>query len=171
MPWGKPARERVNFWNGDGCVRGFDYIVVKSETFNHMETAVLTIERKTEFINGFRTFQVFIDGKHVGKVANGSSVHFELEPGTHTVAAKVDWCKSHPTEVTLGAGEEVTLHVGAYSGLQSMLLASLVLFFLLFLRPDLGQEPFYIFLLVLPVLILLGFFTVGRRHYIKVRKP
>jgi uncharacterized protein (UPF0548 family) len=57
----------------------------------------------------FRSWNVVIDGKKVGKLRPGSTSRFEARPGTHQVWCTVDWVQSNQLMVTVGEGQECRL--------------------------------------------------------------
>lgn len=59
-----------------------------------------------------RKYVVLINGKEVANVPNGGQLELPVEPGTHTVRMKIDWCGSREFNVDVGAEESVTLECG-----------------------------------------------------------
>lgn len=52
-----------------------------------------------------RSYGVHVDDRERGKVKHGESVDVQVEPGTHAVKMKVDWCRSRELTVSLADGE------------------------------------------------------------------
>lgn len=73
----------------------------------------ITICRKPEGVNYFRRYQIEIDGARVGSLRPGEVGHFPVAPGQHTVTARIDWCRSHPLEVTKANNTNLRLECGA----------------------------------------------------------
>jgi hypothetical protein len=49
---------------------------------------------------------VYVDGSERGKLKHGESIDVQVEPGSHTVKMKVDWCRSR--EIAFNAAEGQT---------------------------------------------------------------
>lgn len=58
-----------------------------------------------------RKYRLLVDGDEVGRVASGSVFEVDVEPGTHTVQARIDWTGSPSEAVTIGVGEEVIVRI------------------------------------------------------------
>lgn len=139
-----------------------------------MATKII-INRKTEFINKTRAFRLFIDGKEMGKIKNGGSEEYLLEPGTHTLQAKIDWCSS--AELTIGLKEGETLFLKIRSGMKYfapayfLLLAALVSG-LIFRWADIPKpENFYLYqtIALIPFFVyLLVYMTIKRKEYLVI---
>ena len=59
-----------------------------------------------------RDYRIVVDGRTVGRVANGAEVRVALTPGAHQVRMKIDWCRSPDLDVVVGEGEEIRLDCG-----------------------------------------------------------
>jgi hypothetical protein len=57
----------------------------------------------------FRAYRVLIDGERVATVRRGETVQVTVAPGSHRVQVALDWGRSEPLTVQLGAGEELAL--------------------------------------------------------------
>lgn len=66
-----------------------------------------------------RSYRVDVDGNNCGKVPSNGSVSVDVEPGHHTVRARIDWTGSPDLDVEVLACEEVHVDVlpggGAFS--------------------------------------------------------
>lgn len=70
----------------------------------------LEIERKAGgYVDTIRKYRVVIDGEQHGVIGRGQTVTFPLEPGTHIVMLKIDWCRSTQLTVEIGLGETMKL--------------------------------------------------------------
>lgn len=79
--------------------------------------AVIVVRRpEAYFFGGARSFLVWIDGRHVGKVKPRSAAEFAVESGEHTVAVSMDWLRSKPFQVSAAAGSRTELMIGVRSG-------------------------------------------------------
>ncbi len=54
----------------------------------------ITLTRDSGYADRLRNYQVLINGKTVGAIANGKTVTFTVEPGTHTIQVCLDWAKT-----------------------------------------------------------------------------
>ena len=73
----------------------------------------IIISRKSEWINRARGFKLFLDGKEMGKIANGVSEEYAVDPGVHTIQCKIDWCSSPELHVEVKEGETKFLKAGS----------------------------------------------------------
>ena len=83
-------------------------VVDKSRPIN-----CLTVTRGVEPTNYLRKYLVIVDGKKIGDIASGETIHFQLIPGKHTINLKIDWCKSKPFDFELVSGKNTELSCGA----------------------------------------------------------
>lgn len=138
-------------------------------------TTKIILNRKPEFINKRRAFQFFIDGKEVSKIKNGGSEEFILEPGTHELQAKINWCSTEVLTVDLKEGETLFLKMrsgmkyftAAYFLMIAALLSTLIFRYAHIPLPEnfywyqaAGIAPFIIYLLV--------YVTIKRKEYIVI---
>ena len=77
------------------------------------DTSRIRLTRTSAYVNRIRKFAVYIDGEKVGKIANGSTEDYEIEPGDHEVVVKIDWCRSHTIRLWIDNGETVELGCGS----------------------------------------------------------
>ena len=75
--------------------------------------AKVIVVRSSEFVNLFRSYKIFIDGKEIGSVSNSSSVELELESGKHIIQLKIDWCTSNQIEFEIEENETKSFNVEA----------------------------------------------------------
>ena len=85
--------------------------------------ATLRITRTSQYANKLRAYSIFLDGARVGKIKDGETVTYPLSPGSHTVQARIDWCRTKPVEITVKPGQDIPLEVGCYAGGWRLLLA------------------------------------------------
>ena len=137
----------------------------------------IILTRKTEWLNRLRGYRFFIDGNESGKIKNGSTEEFVIDPGTHKVQCKLNWCVSREFEVSVQPGE--TSYLLVKSGLKYFWI------FYILLLAGLGYNLYYTFahirrpsyvsnlvwILILPaVLYMLYYLTIGRKDYLIVGK-
>jgi hypothetical protein len=70
-------------------------------------SAKLIIERESAYAGNLRNHKVVVDGKVIGRVADGQTQSFDIESGDHSVWLKVDWARSAKTPFKVGEGQEV----------------------------------------------------------------
>ena len=76
--------------------------------------ATLTITRTSEYVNMARDYGIYIDDLKVGKISNGENMEIVVEPGMHTIYAKIDWCYSPTLTFTIDQTGSTTFKVGAF---------------------------------------------------------
>ncbi len=54
-----------------------------------------------------RSYQVVIDEEVVGLLGAGESQAFEVDPGSHELFLKIDWCRREKLTIALEAGQTV----------------------------------------------------------------
>lgn len=57
--------------------------------------AKIIINRKAEWMNRLRKFDVYIDGEKAGAVKNGGSEEFSVPAGEHVIHCKLSWYSSN----------------------------------------------------------------------------
>jgi hypothetical protein len=74
----------------------------------------LKIFRIWEFTNGFSDYTVTLNGQTIFKIPNGEFREIELEPGVHTLQAKIwGFWYSKPLKVILHENEEKIISIGS----------------------------------------------------------
>lgn len=119
---------------------------------------------------------MFIDGKEVGKIANGSSEEYQVDPGSHTLQCKIAWCSSPALTIVVKEGENSFVTVGSAMKYYNVgiVLAMLVIvagfgipsFLKMPLPAYFGTVQLAVFLPFLAY--LLYYQTLGRKHYITI---
>jgi hypothetical protein len=77
------------------------------------EKAWIDVSRPVNGIFAARRLKVRLDDIVVARLFRGRKTRVEVEPGIHTIQARVDWTKSPPIEVDLAAGDEISIEVSA----------------------------------------------------------
>ncbi|WP_051412128.1 hypothetical protein [Halonatronum saccharophilum] len=78
-----------------------------------MGKAKIEFIRTSQAANSGREYEIYVDGKLEGKIANGERETIELESGEHQIIVKLDWNKSNEMKVDLEVGEEKKLICGS----------------------------------------------------------
>ncbi len=132
--------------------------------------ATLLISRPSEWNSRFREYEILLNGKKLGNVANGKAKEFEIPAGTHTVTATIDWCGSQEHQLTVAESEVKEIQVSGFTlgkWLVPFNLAMLLLYFIVNLAFDVNIV--FLFLLVLPMFLYLVYFlTFGRNKYLRL---
>jgi hypothetical protein len=74
-----------------------------------VQTACLTVSRRSAWFDFTGEFSILADGQVIERVGAGAQASLTLPPGEHTLEVGHLWSRSRPLEVKLGPGEEVLL--------------------------------------------------------------
>ncbi len=69
------------------------------------DKSTILLQRSSNFFSGFNKFEVQIDGRRQGTIANGKSERYSVTLGKHLVQVKDVNYKSEPLELNLSKGE------------------------------------------------------------------
>jgi len=135
--------------------------------------ATIKIQRTSEWNARFRDFNIFIDGKQVGTIANGETKEFITTSGIHTITAKIDWCSSPDITINTDDNQTKNLKVGGFkhgNWMMPVMMAIVVLVIILKLTIDFKYLEYWIILVIPVFLILLYYFTVGRKKFLRLKE-
>ena len=93
--------------------------------------ATICISRDSVFRDRFRDYRVLLDGREIGRIGNGQEKRFEIDPGQHQLAMKIDWCTSAPVRFLAVNGQSSKFRCG--SGLRGIRLL-FMLYYVIFAR-------------------------------------
>ena len=126
----------------------------------------IVIYRTSEYSNRYRNYEVYVDGKKLGKISNGETREYEVLPGQHSLVAKIDWCSSKSILFDMNAGEVKSFKVGGFRNAKWLMPASVIIIVLSFqVNFEFGFK--YLFYSTIPVFLLLVYFlTIGRKRYL-----
>ncbi|MES2774042.1 MAG: hypothetical protein V4722_07645 [Bacteroidota bacterium] len=139
--------------------------------------AKIVLSRKNDFMNRTRLFRVLIDGKEVGRIANGKAETFELEAGNHTIECRIDWCSSRAYEVTTTNNSIDYLQVK--SGMKYFMMLYVILLCWLASgiivknkRVLLGAAFPWVqwVIVIIPIAYLFYYLTLGKKQYLVINK-
>ncbi|MFI5133734.1 MAG: hypothetical protein ACHQEB_05330 [Chitinophagales bacterium] len=136
----------------------------------------IIVSRPSQWMYRLRTYKVFVNGKQVGTLKNGSSEEFIVEPGDNAVECKVDWYSSRAFTMNIQPGETVYLRVASgmkfYWPFFIAIMAGVFLVFYYRKNPDKPQWvfPATLVLLIPGLLYSLYYTTLGRKDYLVLRK-
>jgi hypothetical protein len=128
--------------------------------------AVLIVNRTSEYLNRWRDFGVYIDGKKVGTIANGETKEFNVSSGHHTIFTKIDWCGSETQSFSLDDTEIKAFKVGGFKHGHWLLPTALVITGLSYIARFLFEFEYLFYLVILLFLLLAYYMTVGRSKYL-----
>ena len=130
--------------------------------------ATINIQRKKEYINGARSYNIYIDGQKAGTIANGETKEFITTAGQHTITAKIDWCSSPDIVINTDDNSIKTLTVGGFKNSNRMMLIAsgiIALHFILKLVFNIDHTVYLLF----PVFIFYVYIlTIGRKKYVNL---
>jgi hypothetical protein len=58
-------------------------------------SALICVSRDSGYADRLRSYSVVVDGRKIGKIANGETKSFPIDPGEHTLKLKIAWCGSN----------------------------------------------------------------------------
>jgi len=131
----------------------------------------LTIHRKKEFTNAFRSITILLNNEVIGTIDNAHSTTFVIPEGDHVLSAKLDWCGSQKIDFTMGSSDMAfelsafklswVVFVGVFASLIYFITAS--------------DVPLWAFGLVLaligiPFLVVLYYLSFGRKRYLRLER-
>jgi hypothetical protein len=135
----------------------------------------IVLTRPKEWVNRARRFNILVDGNKTSTIASGGSEELWVEPGTHTLSAKVDWCSSRDYPLQLETGKTVYLNVRNGMKYYVPLLMPMVVVLLMNLyyifshtkKPD--WFPYVLIAGILPAAVYMVYYlTIGRKDYIAI---
>jgi hypothetical protein len=72
----------------------------------------IEIKRETRFKDAVRAYQIELDGEVIGKINNGESIGFDIQPGRHQLRMKIDWCSSPAVDFEIQIGQVLKFECG-----------------------------------------------------------
>jgi hypothetical protein len=78
----------------------------------------ITISRDSGYADRIRSYRVVVDDLEIGKINNGESKTFSIEPGAHHLVLKIDWCSSNT--VLFDLPPDGTMHFECGSNLRGV---------------------------------------------------
>ncbi len=140
----------------------------------------LEITRKDEWVNRFRSIDLYMNDTKIGKIEHNQVIKTELPEGDYYLRAKLDWTGSKVLHINSTAGAIAKVEVSSflysnnwlYRVVYSFILLNIVLGFVLvpfgFQLPDVVN----ITLAVVSGVTILFFaymLTIGRNRYLRLR--
>jgi hypothetical protein len=75
------------------------------------DAKIIFIRPGGRYRDALRSYTLEVDGVPRGRIKPGQTVVIDIEPGLHTVRARISWTGSPERQVSLGPAEEVRLRV------------------------------------------------------------
>jgi hypothetical protein len=138
------------------------------------DTAYLVFRRWPRWVYCLRRFDILVDGKKVGNIANGAENTIPVSHGQHTVELRVSWIiKSQLQIVELKAGEKALLECGTSLTILSLLplILAVNLQFLVNLKHLAYAGIILLFLLNLGIVGYCVWLFRGRGKFICLKEP
>ena len=134
-----------------------------------MATIVLT--RKSVFADGLNDYELFLDGKNIGTIANGEIKNIETTSGQHTLLAKVHWCSSPEFSFTTCETDKTKLLVSGFKNGNLILLIAFGTIVLHFILQYLFNFDYTKFLIIPACMLWLYYSTIRRKEYLTFKGP
>jgi hypothetical protein len=124
------------------------------------------IVRSNEYMNRFRGFNLYLNGKKLGDIFNNEKEEFEIPEGDHQLVAKIDWCSSPAINFNVTGNDVQTFNVSGFKHNKVVLPMSAALAILHLVLRYFFHIQLSIFF-ILPLLLLLVFYiSIGRKQYL-----
>ena len=130
----------------------------------------ITITRSSEWANRLRAISIFIDGKKSGTIANGETKVFEVDPGSHKISAKIDWCSSREIPFQVDGEEKKYFRLSGFrysTIITPVVIGTLLLHYILNLTVGIN---WVVWLAVPFFLLLLYYISFGRKQYLTLKE-
>ena len=127
------------------------------------------IIRTNEFVNRLRDYQLYIDGKNIGKIGNGQTKEFSIPAGKHKLIARIDWCSSQEIEFEVQETQTRTFNVGSFKNGKWIMPISLITLVSLYVFNRYFENKLLIFsiFVIVPLFgVLFYYITIGRKKYL-----
>jgi hypothetical protein len=125
----------------------------------------IILNRTSELINGFRNYNVYIDGEKVGTIGNGDRKEFSVSPGPHTLVTTIDWCSSPTIKFDITEQEVKIFKTSGFKNSVWLIPTALVLLLVNYIVSS--RYGFKFIYLVTPIFLLIIYYiTFGRKRYL-----
>jgi hypothetical protein len=132
----------------------------------------LIIKRSSQWTNKFRAIEIYLDEKKIGEIGDNEITKFDVEPGRHTIKAKIDWCRSNTLELHIENNQTKYIELSGYKFEKFImpLILSVSLFYSFF-EKRFNLYPEILFLLITPpTLYMFYYLTFGRNKYLTLKE-
>lgn len=132
--------------------------------------ARLIVKRKSQWLNRLRSIGLYLDNQKIGAIANGAMEEFRVEPGQHTLSAKIDWCGSNKHTFTIADNETYTVAVEPYKYANILLVIELAILVIHLIARSVYRIDYIIWLIIPFFLVSIYYVTLGYNRYLVVRE-
>jgi hypothetical protein len=81
----------------------------------------LIVKRPKRSFDRVRNYRIIINGEVIGTIANGAELRHPIDPGPHTLQAKIDWCGSPEVRIDAGDTDTTVIVQNRMSALQALI--------------------------------------------------
>ncbi|HTE58581.1 MAG TPA: hypothetical protein VK694_07640 [Verrucomicrobiae bacterium] len=71
----------------------------------------ICIKRDSGYADSLRNYEVLVDGKKIGTIADNERKDFHVKPGMHALYLKIDYIKSNHINFKGGDGEDLSFEI------------------------------------------------------------
>ena len=128
--------------------------------------ATIKLQRTSELVNMFRHYQIYIDGKNIGAIANGEKKEFPISSGQHTIIARIDWCSSQEIDFYIGETETKIFNVGGFKNGKWIIPIAIGLIVLGFALNLSYANKLSVLIAFLVFGLLIYYVSIGRKKYL-----
>ena len=131
----------------------------------------LQLKRTNEFVNFFRDYHVYVDGKKIGAISNGQLKKYKIPEESKQLVLKIDWCSSNIFDIS--SKENPVLLVGSNSFLKKVIIIGCIISAPLLILSFIGidEKLEHLYLIMIPLLLFFIYFlTFGRKKYLILEK-
>ena len=75
------------------------------------DRCALRLIRRSQYADYLRSYDIFINGTHAGKLARDSVLALEVPSGPLTIEAQIDWGRSRPLAIETKPGQSIEVEV------------------------------------------------------------
>jgi hypothetical protein len=76
----------------------------------------IRVVRRGAFADLIRSYEILLNGKSAGSIANKGTLEFAAPAGANTLEAKIDWGRSRPLTIDAAPGQTVEIEVSNHWG-------------------------------------------------------
>ena len=130
------------------------------------------IHRKSEWINRFRSIQIYLNGKRVNGVLNGESITLDVPSGANELQAKIDWCGSPVVQFDESRQQELHLELRAVKPMRWVVYLGMLSLipYLFFQYTEYNMHQAFLIPVLVGFVIFFYYFTIGRNSYLQLQE-
>ena len=73
----------------------------------------ITVVRDAGYADRLREYVILVDDVEIGRIGNGGTCNFPLDPGHHRIRLKIDWCGSQQLSFELPTDASASFRCGS----------------------------------------------------------